>query len=107
MNLLTLPLPSIRRSSDLHSCPTRRSSDLVFYAESWALVHYLLLAENQKYFRRAGEFVDELARGRSLAEACSGVLQTTPGALERSEEHTSELQSRLHVVCRLLLEKSR
>ena len=54
----------------------------VFYAESWALVHYLLLAENQKYFRRAGEFVDELARGRSLAEACSGVLQTTPGALE-------------------------
>src|SRR5687768_18142066 len=25
--------------------------------------------------------------------------------LERSEEHTSELQSRLHLVCRLLLEK--
>src|SRR2546422_2349123 len=28
-----------------------------------------------------------------------------PLALERSEEHTSELQSRLHLVCRLLLEK--
>src|SRR3989449_10431747 len=26
-------------------------------------------------------------------------------SLERSEEHTSELQSRLHLVCRLLLEK--
>src|SRR5256884_2455354 len=26
-------------------------------------------------------------------------------ALKRSEEHTSELQSRLHLVCRLLLEK--
>src|SRR6266550_4815748 len=26
-------------------------------------------------------------------------------ALERSDEHTSELQSRLHLVCRLLLEK--
>src|SRR5256884_5668911 len=26
-------------------------------------------------------------------------------ALTRSEEHTSELQSRLHLVCRLLLEK--
>src|SRR5687768_17997386 len=25
--------------------------------------------------------------------------------VERSEEHTSELQSRLHIVCRLLLEK--
>src|SRR2546429_6080104 len=29
-----------------------------------------------------------------------------PGAL-RSEEHTSELQSRLHLVCRLLLEKKK
>src|SRR2546422_7394126 len=26
-------------------------------------------------------------------------------SFERSEEHTSELQSRLHLVCRLLLEK--
>src|SRR2546422_4762873 len=26
---------------------------------------------------------------------------------DRSEEHTSELQSRLHLVCRLLLEKKR
>src|SRR2546422_5990636 len=29
------------------------------------------------------------------------------GRLERSEEHTSELQSRLHLVCRLLLEKKK
>src|SRR2546422_6885106 len=29
------------------------------------------------------------------------------GALRRSEEHTSELQSRLHLVCRLLLEKKK
>src|SRR2546429_2554834 len=28
-----------------------------------------------------------------------------PGVSARSEEHTSELQSRLHLVCRLLLEK--
>src|SRR5687768_17794673 len=28
-------------------------------------------------------------------------------ALTRSEEHTSELQSRLHLVCRLLLEKKK
>src|SRR3989449_4165901 len=27
--------------------------------------------------------------------------------LRRSEEHTSELQSRLHLVCRLLLEKKK
>src|SRR2546422_6003852 len=31
----------------------------------------------------------------------------TPILVERSEEHTSELQSRLHLVCRLLLEKKK
>src|SRR2546429_5124389 len=31
----------------------------------------------------------------------------TRGSTDRSEEHTSELQSRLHLVCRLLLEKKR
>src|SRR2546422_3957870 len=30
-----------------------------------------------------------------------------PFVLKRSEEHTSELQSRLHLVCRLLLEKKK
>src|SRR2546422_4911201 len=29
------------------------------------------------------------------------------GTVTRSEEHTSELQSRLHLVCRLLLEKKK
>src|SRR2546429_3141722 len=29
------------------------------------------------------------------------------GTIGRSEEHTSELQSRLHLVCRLLLEKKK
>src|SRR2546422_3264282 len=37
------------------------------------------------------------------------VLLMTPDSLisRRSEEHTSELQSRLHLVCRLLLEKKK
>src|SRR5438105_8093842 len=30
-----------------------------------------------------------------------------PGLVERSEEHTSELQSRVDLVCRLLLEKKK
>src|SRR3989449_2695918 len=33
--------------------------------------------------------------------------QGRPEFDERSEEHTSELQSRLHLVCRLLLEKKK
>src|SRR3990172_1876618 len=32
-------------------------------------------------------------------------FEADPGESIRSEEHTSELQSRLHLVCRLLLEK--
>src|SRR5438105_8521939 len=32
-------------------------------------------------------------------------LMVTPEELRRSEEHTSELQSRVDLVCRLLLEK--
>src|SRR2546429_6630335 len=54
----------------------------------------------------------------ALPISCSGllhVLQSFHGSglvpvhvsLLRSEEHTSELQSRLHLVCRLLLEKKK
>src|SRR2546422_8255242 len=44
----------------------------------------------------------EAERGRRPHDAHPGqALQT------RSEEHTSELQSRLHLVCRLLLEKKK
>src|SRR2546429_5372621 len=34
-------------------------------------------------------------------------LGTVASVAARSEEHTSELQSRLHLVCRLLLEKKK
>src|SRR3989449_7723432 len=37
----------------------------------------------------------------------SGADQARLKGLPRSEEHTSELQSRLHLVCRLLLEKKK
>src|SRR5687768_18091862 len=39
--------------------------------------------------------------------APDGNLGASPGSSCRSEEHTSELQSRLHLVCRLLLEKKK
>src|SRR3989442_4757105 len=35
------------------------------------------------------------------------LVHRPPPALYRSEEHTSELQSRPHLVCRLLLEKKK
>src|SRR2546422_10063670 len=44
--------------------------------------------------------------GLRAAVAACGVARSYAGAA-RSEEHTSELQSRLHLVCRLLLEKKK
>src|SRR3712207_7470635 len=46
---------------------------------------------------------DRRARGLRLG----GVRHLHRRALERSEEHTSELQSRQYLVCRLLLEKKK
>src|SRR2546429_867939 len=41
----------------------------------------------------------------SPAPCSPAVVEPSDGWMQRSEEHTSELQSRLHLVCRLLLEK--
>src|SRR3712207_7906065 len=46
-----------------------------------------------------GERADRAFRG--------GVVQQLRARLRRSEEHTSELQSRQYLVCRLLLEKKK
>src|SRR5437870_6481255 len=45
--------------------------------------------------------VMELVEGKPLRDLCDAGL---PPESVRSEEHTSELQSRGHLVCRLLLE---
>src|SRR2546422_7540105 len=42
-----------------------------------------------------------------LYGACRTARELLIGEHARSEEHTSELQSRLHLVCRLLLEKKK
>src|SRR2546429_2360558 len=55
----------------------------------------------------------EVAVTKAYARAKSGDSHQFPDGAsmgrvcERSEEHTSELQSRLHLVCRLLLEKKK
>src|SRR5690349_22435815 len=43
-------------------------------------------------------------RSRATSRSVSTSMETVPG---RSEEHTSELQSRRDLVCRLLLEKKK
>src|SRR5438552_15667890 len=68
---------------DLHSFPTRRSSDLT--ADFKAVAR---LAFDPKF-------------------QPEGWDKTTFKQFNRSEEHTSELQSPDHLVCRLLLEKKK
>src|SRR3989442_6414773 len=43
----------------------------------------------------------------TLSLTSGGILTWNAWPPERSEEHTSELQSRPHLVCRLLLEKKK
>src|SRR2546422_7331920 len=59
--------------------------------------------------RPRGHHAVQRAPAADQAPAHRHRAQEVPGGLaeERSEEHTSELQSRLHLVCRLLLEKKK
>src|SRR5437762_5450721 len=72
----------------LHSFPTRRSSDLVG-DHDLRIDAEKLVAHNAAALRPGGEL--------------ALVILATP----RSEEHTSELQSPMYLVCRLLLEKKK
>src|SRR5207249_11525284 len=80
----------------LHSFPTRRSSDL---------------AARSRERRRSDPpvaLVDAACRGRDdRRNRNRRVAALAEGTRHRSEEHTSELQSRFDLVCRLLLEKKK
>src|SRR5690606_41101377 len=91
---------------NIHSIPTRRSSDL---------------GRGSKY-----DSVPIIAPSRMVKSSSTRILPKTPSTSHcvtttlpsdtcfmififsiRSEEHTSELQSRENIVCRLLLEKKK
>src|SRR5690606_42161173 len=77
---------------ELPSFPTRRSSDLP-----------ARIAGMQK---RIDEAAQEAGRDPGDIRRAYNVMgMIMDGVSERSEEHTSELQSREKLVCRLLLEK--
>src|SRR2546422_4497909 len=52
------------------------------------------------------QLIEEAAVQHVVGQLAQRVTQQHSAVL-RSEEHTSELQSRLHLVCRLLLEKKK
>src|SRR2546422_1375303 len=53
---------------------------------------------------RVAPVIEQLVR-RGLGPVSVDTRKAAVARAARSEEHTSELQSRLHLVCRLLLEK--
>src|SRR2546422_1546112 len=70
---------------------------LSFVSWPWAGIPLFVLAAFCLYFFRDPERV--IPSGPVAVSPADGKV--------RSEEHTSELQSRLHLVCRLLLEKKK
>src|SRR5687768_17974914 len=55
----------------------------------------------------AGRAWDLQGGAERKGDAVTSALNERARVSARSEEHTSELQSRLHLVCRLLLEKKK
>src|SRR5205823_13350226 len=104
-------LPAARPPRDPHSFPTRRSSDL-YTAMAWILAaglavvggyhSFALCARNQRIEDAVRKPLGLWLRDNALAD---GVLDAQVPGAQRSEEHTSELQSLAYLVCRLLLEK--
>src|SRR5205814_8571219 len=90
----------------LHSFPTRRSSDLIKLSHAYGRILNLLvlLACLLLLGMTIMIGVDVLLRNLFAGGiAASNELSEDI----RSEEHTSELQSLRHLVCRLLLEKKK
>src|SRR2546429_3461204 len=75
------------------------------------LFPYTTLFRSPASVRRVTTGRDSRSIVTSLRNVRKMSSRVTPGAdkqiTRRSEEHTSELQSRLHLVCRLLLEKKK
>src|SRR5690606_41280752 len=107
----TVFLSGSRALPDLHSFPPRRSSDLVERLRRGGLRHR---RRNRDGLGGEVRAYDDLERGERArvpelrgARGLDRLLEREPRALARSEEHTSELQSREKLVCRLLLEKKK
>src|SRR3989440_4347032 len=92
------------------SFPTRRSSDLADYTALFSAIGTVWGSSDSAHFN-IPDLRGQTLVGQGLAGSCTTYSLGGQGGEEthtltvRSEEHTSELQSRSDLVCRLLLEK--
>src|SRR3712207_8890042 len=67
----------------------------------------IVVTHEMGFARKAANRVLFMADGQIVEDAAPEQFFTAPKSERRSEEHTSELQSRQYLVCRLLLEKKK
>src|SRR5689334_24051999 len=88
----------------LHSFPTRRSSDLPVLQRSRSPASH---APSPLTAVKISPRGTTLTTPATTSPSTSTAMLTAHSGTPRSEEHTSELQSQFHLVCRLLLEKKK
>src|SRR5699024_12487428 len=91
---------------DLHSFPTRRSSDLQTNM-GYRIQHNNAIGPYKGGIRFHASVNQSILKFLAFEQTFKNSLTTLPMGGGRSEEHTSELQSRFDLVCRLLLEKKK
>src|SRR5438445_13505222 len=92
----------------VHGCSIEYSTIAFRDPKSPYLFPYTTLFRSKPAAASARPEIDAfIARARTLAPTLEAGQRTRAGdeGVDRSEEHTSELQSRQYLVCRLLLEK--
>src|SRR5699024_11242436 len=93
---------------DLHSFPTRRSSDLTNILER-AIVETPVARPSSPSIKLIAFVIPTIQNNvKTIPKTPKSIIPkkgSVTRSMTRSEEHTSELQSRFDLVCRLLLEK--
>src|SRR6266498_5835613 len=95
---------SLMRSAFSSVCARKRSGIADLSRHILRLVRSVVLAALERQQKESSD--SRSGRHLGIDEAHSHGCRR-PGLRDRSEEHTSELQSRPHLVCRLLLEKKK
>src|SRR5579863_7405540 len=95
------PVAAIQRARDV----------VLFFGHAWAILLSLFFfndtATTEIYTLSLHDALPICERRAKPPSSCASCTGSASAGDRRSEEHTSELQSPVHLVCRLLLEKKK